>query len=66
MRVFYIALSAILIAIAVYHYKHGYVRGWSLMRQGRKRTRADDPAAFWAILVAEIIGAVYLLIRAAS
>jgi hypothetical protein len=36
------------------------------MRQGRKRTRDDDPVAFWAILVTEVIGAVYLLIRAAS
>ena len=30
-----------LIATAVYQYRHGYIRGWSLMRQGRKRTRVD-------------------------
>jgi len=65
MRVVNLMLSAMLLAIAVYQYRHGYVRGWSLMRQGRKRTRADDPMAFWAMLVAEIIGAAYLLIRAA-
>jgi hypothetical protein len=65
MRFLYIVLCGILIAITVFQYKQGYVRGWSFMRQGRKRTRADNPVAFWAILMAEIIGAVYLLIRAA-
>jgi len=65
MRAIYIVLSAMLLGIAVYHYKSGYVRGWSFMGQGRKRTRADNPVAFWVILVAEIIGAVYLLIMAA-
>jgi len=64
MRVFNVVLSAILLAIVVYQYRHGYVRGWSFMRQGGKKTRAENPVSFWAILVAEIIGAVYLLIRA--
>ncbi len=66
MKVFYLVLGGVLLGIAVYHYKHGYVRGWSFMRQGRTRTRADDPVFFWAILIAEIIGAVYLFIMAAS
>ena len=66
MRAIYLVLSAILLALAIYHYKHGYVRGWSLMKQGRRRTRVDNPVVFWAILVAEMIGAVYLLIMAAS
>ena len=66
MKVICLVLGGILLGIAVYHYRHGYVRGWSLMRQGRKRTREDDPVFFWAILVAEIIGAVYLFIMAAS
>ncbi len=65
MRTIYIVFSAILLGIAVYHYKNGYVHGWSFMGQGRKRTRADDPVVFWVILVAEIIGAAYLLIMAA-
>ena len=64
MKVLYLVLCGILIAIVIFQYKNGYVRGWSFMKQGRKRTRADNPAAFWAILVAEIIVAVYLLIRA--
>jgi hypothetical protein len=65
MRAIYLVLSAILLGIAVYHYKSGYVRGWSFMGHGRKRTRADDPVVFWVMLVAEIIGAAYLLIMAA-
>jgi len=64
MKVFNLVLSAILLAIVVYQYRHGYVRGWSFMRQGGKKTRADNPVAFWTILVVEIIGAVYLIIRA--
>ena len=38
MRAVCLVLSAIL--IAVYHYKHGYVRGWSLMRQGKKKKKS--------------------------
>ena len=65
MRAIYLVLSAILLGIAVYHYKSGCVHGWSFMGQERKRTRVDDPVVFWIILVAEIVGAVYLLIMAA-
>ena len=64
MRVLYLVLCGILIAIVAFQYKNGYVRGWSFMRQGIKRTRRDNPLAFWAIIVAEIMGAIYLLVRA--
>ena len=65
MRAIYLVFSAILLVMAGYHYKNGYVHGWSLWGQGGKKTRVDNPMIFWVILVAEILGAVYLLIMAA-
>lgn len=66
MRAFYLVLGVILIGLAVYHYRNGYVRGWAIVRERKKRTRADEPVIFWAILVGEIVGGIYLLIMAAS
>ncbi len=65
MRAIYLVLGVILMGMAIYHYKHGYVRGWGYMRQGKKITRADNQVVFWAILLGEIAGGAYLLIMAA-
>ncbi len=65
MRAIHLLLGIILIGLAAYHGKKGYVRGWALLGENRKWTRADQPVGYWAILVGEIAASVYLLIMAA-
>ena len=66
MRAIYLLLAIVLIGLAVYHYKNGYVRGWALLGENKKWTREDQPLGFWAILVGEIAAGVYVLVMAAS
>ncbi len=66
MRAICSLLGIILMGLAVYHYKNGYVRGWAIIRENKKWARADHPVVFWTILVGEIAGGVYLFIMAAS
>jgi len=40
MRVFYLVLSAILLAIAVYHYRHGYVMWLVIYETGKNENQS--------------------------